>query len=474
MKSNRRNFIKYAGLGSASVLFSPLINAAPDNIPGPIQLRRYERLKDSLKTDVLVIGAGASGVPAAIAAARGGASVILIEDDLIPGGAPVDNYVSMLCGGPRVGIFKEMVDMLDRDYDMTKVRQDQRWYERWFMPSAWLRVISDKMNAEKNLRFMGGSPVVNVLISEGENRNNIRGVRVFGKDGRMRDIEAKVVIDATGSGIVATLAGCEYFYGSEAKSIYNEPIGPEKSSDEVQLCTLMMVSQRLDPAAKIDLEKLTNPRDPAVGLVGREPLDEIYRQDTGTYLQWAGTVRCKDTRDPDEVNRAQSEALEAIEEDVAYLYENGYVAHIAPKLGVREIRRIVGEKIFTVNDLINPSWPDDVVATGNYGLDSWGASYLKDHEISLPDAGYGLPYSMFITKGMENLFVVGKCVSSTHLGMSAIRVQPIAAQMGEAAGTAAGMAVKNNTDIRSIEVAELQEKLRKSGLMEGRGGRMNG
>ena len=201
MKSNRRNFIKYAGLGSASVLFSPLINAAPDNIPGPIQLRRYERLKDSLKTDVLVIGAGASGVPAAIAAARGGASVILIEDDLIPGGAPVDNYVSMLCGGPRVGIFKEMVDMLDRDYDMTKVRQDQRWYERWFMPSAWLRVISDKMNAEKNLRFMGGSPVVNVLISEGENRNNIRGVRVFGKDGRMRDIEAKVVIDATGSGI---------------------------------------------------------------------------------------------------------------------------------------------------------------------------------------------------------------------------------------------------------------------------------
>ncbi len=215
MKSNRRNFLKYAGLGSASLMFSPLSSSAKDNIPGPVQLRKYENLVNSLKTDVLVIGAGASGVPAAIAAARTGADVVLIEEDMIPGGAPVDNYVSMLCGGPRVGIFKEMVDMLDRDYDMTKVSQDQRWHERWFMPSAWLRVITEKLKAEKNLHFMGGSPVVNVIISEGGNRNIIRGVRVFEKVGRTKDIEAEVVIDATGSGIVATMAGCDYFYGSE-------------------------------------------------------------------------------------------------------------------------------------------------------------------------------------------------------------------------------------------------------------------
>lgn len=465
MKSDRRNFLKFTGMGSVAALLPSCSDTFRDRSPLPVYLGRNESLADSIKTDVLVIGAGASGVPAAIAAARTGVRVILVEEDMIPGGGPVDNYVAMLCGGPRVGIFKEMVDILDREYDLTGAPPEERWYERWFMPSAWLQVIIRKLKAESNLHFMGGRPVVKVLLSEGGKRNIIRGVSVFGPDGSTRNIEAEVVIDATGNGIVATMAGCEYLYGTEARSTYNEPAGPEKSSHDVQSCTLMLISQRLYPEARINLEKLKAPRDPGAGLVGREPIEIIRKRNIGTYLHWAGTVRCKDTRDPEEICKAHLEALEIIEKDVAHLVENGYVAHIAPKLGVREIRRVIGDKVLTVNDLINPDWPEDVIAVGNYGLDSWGATYLKDQKITLPENGYGLPYGMLISRDMENLFVVGKCVSATHLGMSAVRVQPIVSQMGQAAGTAAAMCVNNKTDIRSVDISGLQQKLKEAGML---------
>jgi hypothetical protein len=467
MKPDRRNFLKFVGLGSAAVFIPSCSDSYRRDSPQPICLGRNESLADSLKTDVLVIGAGSSGIPAAIAAARTGAKVILIEEDMIPGGGPVDNYVAMLCGGPRVGIFKEMVDLLDMEYDLTGTPLGERWHERWFMPSAWLQVITRKLKAESNLHYMGGRPVVNVLLSEGGRRNIIRGVSVPSPDGKTANIEADIVIDATGTGIVATIAGCQYLYGTEAKTTYNEPIGPDKSSLDVQSCTLMLVSQRLDPEAKIDLEKLKAPRDPGAGLVGREPIELIRKRNIGTYLHWAGTVRCKDTRDPEELCRSHLKAMEAIEDDVAYLVENGYIAHIAPKLGVRETRRVIGDKILTINDLINPNWPDDVIAMGKYGIDSWGASYLKDQKITLPENGYGLPYGMLVNRDMENLFVVGKCVSATHLGMSAVRVQPIVSQMGQAAGTAAAMCINNKTDIRSVDMTRLQQKLKEAGMLSG-------
>jgi hypothetical protein len=465
IRSTRRNFLKAVGLGSAATLISPLNSAFGTGFPEPLHPGRNESLNDAIQTDVLVAGAGASGIPAAIAAARGGARVILIEEDGVPGGAPVDMYVAMLCGGPRVGIFKEMVDLLDMDFDLTADPIGQRHTDRWFMPSAYIQVITRMLKAESNLIFIGGSPVINVAVSDGGYRNLIRGVSIFGPDGKIRNIEAKIVIDATGTGIVAAMAGCEYLYGTEARNTYNEPAGPEQSNDEVQLCTLMLVSQRLNPEGKIDFKKLTGPRDPGVGSTRPALIDRIRQRNIGTYLHWAGTVSCNDTRDPEEISKSHQKAMEVIEEDVAHLYENGYVAHIAPRLGIREVRRIIGDKVLTVNDLINPQWPEDVIAVGKYGLDSWGATYLKEQKISMPDYGYGLPYSILLTRGMENLLVVGKSVSSTHLAQSAVRVQPIVSQMGQAAGTAAAMSIKSKTDIRSVDIKELQQKLKETGML---------
>jgi hypothetical protein len=119
--------------------------------------------------------------------------------------------------------------------------------------------------------------------------------------------------------------------------------------------------------------------------------------------------------------------------------------------------------VITVNDLTAPKWPEDVVAVGRYGVDAWGDKQAKP--IKIPEAGYGIPYGALLVKGMENLFVVGRAVSSTHLAQSAIRVQAIVSQMGQAAGTAAALAVARNTGLRSIDVGELQQDLRDAGML---------
>jgi hypothetical protein len=140
---------------------------------------------------------------------------------------------------------------------------------------------------------------------------------------------------------------------------------------------------------------------------------------------------------------------------------------MAPKLGVRESYRVVGDHVLSVNDLIRPERPEDTVALGTYRLDSWGDSHggaAGRTHLDLTPGGYGIPLPTLWAKGFDNLMVVGKCLSATHLAQSAVRVQCIVAQMGQAAGIAAALAVAKQTDLRSLPVREIQTRLKATGI----------
>ena len=418
--------------------------------PAPKVISAAADIKDAVRTQVLVVGAGASGVPAALAAARAGAKVILLEEDAVPGGAPVDMYVAMICGSPVAGIYAEMVRLLDRDFPLTAKPTGNPSTSLWFTPSSYVQVITRMIRAEKNLQLWCSAPVTEVLVSEG-GRNCVRGVIVQRVDGQRQAIEADVVIDATGSGAVGALAGCPCRYGTEAKSEFNEPFGPDAHTDEVQHCTLMMVSQRLRPDAKIEVANLH-------GYMA------VPSEGGHACLHWAGTVQCSDTRNSLAVTQAYRDAFEKSEEDFVYLYRSGFAAHVAPQLGVREVRRVVGDHVLNVNDLTAPKRPDDTIAVGAYPIDTWGQPQYDKTPIAITPGGYGIPFRSLLTKGMQNLMVVGKCLSATHLAMSAVRVQCIVSQMGQAAGTAAALAGSRNTDLRSVSIPDVQAKLKGGGM----------
>jgi hypothetical protein len=249
----------------------------------------------------------------------------------------------------------------------------------------------------------------------------------------LQDIFGKVIIDATGTGEVSAKSGCQIMYGSEAKSDYNESVGLEVSDGRVQNCTWMMMSQRLrkDAVLPIDDLGISGLEDNFEYWASKKYKAEMLKQDAGIYMHWGATVTCKNTLDPVELAFSQQECLEQLVPRMRLLYNAGFTVHLAPKMGVRECRRIKGEYILTVDDLIQGKMPDDKVADAWYSLDVWGMKLPKEIIHTPP---YGIPYRSLIPLGMDGLLTAGRIISGTRLAHSSYRVQPICAGIGQAAG----------------------------------------
>lgn len=465
MTTSRRGFLSTLGMLPAVVL------GASGSTTDTAAIGRLARTTDDVECDVLVIGAGASGVPAAIAAARQGARVVLVDEDALPGGAPVDMFVAMLCGGPRVGIYREMVQRLNGRHDLSG-KPDADFGEvgdngrnHWYLPSSFAATLMQMIRAEKNLGFIGNARPVEVMVNEkeGAGRGRVQGAVLFSGPERLIRVRARVTVDASGTAEVAALAGFRTMYGREARSEHNEPFGPDAADTKVQRCTWMFISQRIRPDAAMYPDKLKNRgfiEDKIDHWVGDDP--ETPKRNAGIYLHWGATVECRDTRNPAAVAEAQARALEILEPDRAWLLENGFAVHLAPRLGIRESRRVLGDHVITVNDLKSGKMPDDVIAISDYGLDAWGES-IKPEDIRLPPSG--IPFRALIPKDAEGMLVAGKSISGTHLAASSYRVQPIVASIGAAAGVAAAMAATDRTDVRNVNIHALQARLRAMGVL---------
>ena len=146
-------------------------------------------------------------------------------------------------------------------------------------------------------------------------------------------------------------------------------------------------------------------------------------------------------------------------------FKNATVKDIAPVIGIRETRRISGEYILSVEDLISGKDFDDGIAISGYGWDlpdPKKPSHHRSSEIKRSSPFTQIPYRCLIPKGIDNLITVGRCISVEREVLGPVRVMAPCIAMGEAAGIATSLALKNNSKYKEVDAIALREKIKKN------------
>jgi len=411
------------------------------------------------KYDVIVVGGGYAGVTAAIASAREGMKTLLIEKSGALGGAmnvnlvyPFMRYYTFDENKNRVdlsaGIFAEMVDGFTKYAKYSETRRHNPEY---------FKFVLDDMAVDAGVELLFHSTVYEAKSGDGK----LKSVGVMTRSGAI-ELFADFFIDCTGDGDLFAMAGCDFQLGRESDSLC-QPMTTCFRMSGVDIDLFLKERENLQELYKQKQQagEIKNPRENMLFFFG-----------IGEGIVHFNTTRIvkHDPTDPFDVSRAEIEARRQIVEMERFLkanckaFENATVISIANGIGVRESRKLKGMHVLTVDELKDLTVFDDSIALGNYDVDihnpeGTGTShyYFKDGEF------YTIPYRSLLPKEYDNLLVAGRCISATHEAQASIRIMPICACLGEAAGTAAALAHKTNTTAHTLDVKLLQTTLKNNG-----------
>ncbi|MFH1498187.1 MAG: FAD-dependent oxidoreductase, partial [Verrucomicrobiota bacterium] len=205
--------------------------------------------------------------------------------------------------------------------------------------------------------------------------------------------------------------------------------------------------------------EITIPREDV--LAGPNPRAGEWNFNTTRIIGKDGT-KVRDVTDAMIEGRRQVAEVAAFMRKYVPGFENAVVSETAPHIGVRESRRIRCDYSVTSDDIIQVTPFDDCIARGNWFIDIHSPTGEGTERIH-PPAGkwYEIPYRSIRPQGLNNVLVASRCIDSSHEAHAAIRITPQVMAIGQAAGTAAAMCVKNNlASTRDLDVAALRENLR--------------
>lgn len=376
------------------------------------------------KYNLIVVGGGLSGVASAIAAAREGLSVLLIERTGCLGGVMSNNMVYPFTrywtgdGEDKKylsqGIFADMVKR-GKQYDSSST--DEKFKSEYF------KFVLDDMVTEAGVDVLFHASVYNVS-NDGRKINSVDITTMSG----VMTIEADFFVDASGDGNLFALAGCDYQLGRESDGLC------QPMTTCFRICGVDIEKFRKDRKHLHELYKkyqtegkIKNPRE-----------DILVFTDVGEGVLHFNTTRIVkyDPANVFDVSNAEIEARRQVYEIVKLLkensdaFENSTLISIASEIGVRESRKLKGVHILTKNLVAF----EDAIALGNYDIDihnpeGSGTShyYFKSGEY------YTIPYRSLLPKEYDNMLVAGRCISTTHEAQASIRIMAICACLGEAA-----------------------------------------
>ncbi len=450
MKPNtRRRFIQTAAtVATASAIQS--LPAATTSLAGKSKSSR------TIKTDILVCGGGCAGTAAALAAARAGAKVLLVEKAPFAGGIITSVGLPYFDGIAHISTNRVVVrgialELLSKTGVCAPDAKTVSRHNPTIPNTFEFKLLLDRLFQQQsaNLSVLYNSFVCDVRTSG----SRIDTVALANKDGLVT-VKPKTVIDCTGDADVAAWADAPFEQNAEV-----QPLTLHFRIGNVQNVPGLSAQCRTALAAAQKRGELPYYYGPGVMfLFGK---NEIYVH--GVRVP-ADPTNAADLSRAEMQGRADAHAMfRAWKQDVP-AFADSYFQEAYPWIGVRESRRIIGQHVLSEDDLMKSRRFDDAIATGCWYLDLHpnktviGSANDFDPKKVQPEP-YDIPYRSLVPQKVENLLVAGRCHSATRSAHASSRVTVTAMALGEAAGCAAAMSLKGKTSVATLNGIKVREKL---------------
>lgn len=434
------------------------------------------------QVDILVVGAGPSGLMAAQAAADKGLNVMLIESRSYLGGnltigLPILGFLGQKGNQIIKGLPQRFIDRLKERGAASDHRPCALHVSLTIIDSEQAKTVAMQLMEEAGVEVLMYVFCTDV-IREG---NEVKGVVIESKAGR-EAILAKTVIDCTGDADVAYRAGVECHKG-DAEGGMQPPT--------LMFCMRGVQTQKLREAI------VSHPEIYDMDIMSAESFNQRHfitvglrnqirkAQESGIDIPVARTilitgmnedeiwvnmsrVNGTDPTKPESYTYGEMEGRKQIYRIAEYLkgfvpgFENAWMEKVAPFMGIRESRVTVGKYVLTAQDILACRSFDDAIAVASYPVD---LHHPKGGDCTLEYCGdcYDIPYRSLVPEKIENLLVAGRCSSFNHEAMASTRVMSTCMALGEAAGRAARIALKDGVKPSQVDVQKLRDELRATG-----------
>ena len=429
------------------------------------------------EADVVVLGGGPAGIAAATAAARTGASTILLERYGFLGGMGTAAMVTNFCGlhADINGSIQQIVhgvadDILERLAHLDGLKEPHvitgasglRTGAQAYDTAAYKLAADDVLTgAGVDLRFhvqavglvMDGPRIDAVLVETKSGRGAIRG-RAF--------------LDCSGDADLAVWAGAPYALGGDdgflayptlmfrLGNVADEPAWNEGIPKMRELIAEANASGQYVLPRK-------------AGVVRSQPHPGEWRANLTQISRDGGPINGADA---DDLAFAEIHGRRQVQEYFRFLkdkvpgFENAYLLETAPQIGIRETRRIQGRYQLDGGDVLGCRDFDDSIGANGWPLETHEAGDVKWEFVG--GRGYHqIPFSATVPQGVDNLLVAGRCASTTQSGQASLRVSGPCFAMGQAIGTAAAMGLSQGVAPGDVPIRQLQQKLVSDGAFLG-------
>ena len=402
--------------------------------------------------DVIVVGAGPAGIGAAVAAGRGGAKTLLVDQCGSVGGMSTVGLMSHFTGTVGNRIYREILDRAKETYFYDPG-------EDVFIDPELLKIVYYQMLEEAGVTVLLYTFVCDAVMDG----HTVKGIVCENKSGR-KIFRVDVVVDCSGDGDLAYRSGAAYSEGRGTDGkMQPATLMFKVGGVDMERACLPGSFETLVPTEKGELQALARKHLPYPAghvLLYRSPVPGVVTCNMTNAVGIDGT-KAEDLTRAEITCRKQMIPIVKFLREFAPGYENCYIVSAASLIGIRETRHFKGVKTLTEEDILQARQFEDAVVYGawfNFDVHNIAGAGLDETGLQrdFPQAkGYMIPYGCLVPEKIDGLLLAGRNISGTHMAHSSFRAMPICVATGWAAGTAAAIAVQQGIAVRSVSPAEI-------------------